>query len=547
MRSLNENLDEDEDEEEENMQNSIQEPEKIIPPTFYEKVGDNITLDLSKLIDLVISRYKLLKDVESLSSNKYRLYNIISKKIPISLTWANEETINNDIASHFLLGLIMVKNDKDLRWFITQESLLYYSRIRKTKYNKPEYDMYKILILLGLKLNIFDENDNDDNIDINKIKFRRKINNNEKIYYIDFIDGINLLPSRAYYLHKGNLYILEYDLPQLFIRVFQKKQESILSKIKSNLENFKKDHRIREIMNSFEKEKEKFSFQENKRISNYLNNNQKLKTMKDVDKYSEKCFPLCMCLIQRHLNKYSHLMHFGRLQYTLFLKSAGLPLEEAINLFRKKFEPKVRRDKFDRQYLYYIRHAYGQEGKMRNYFPYNCDKILEINPPMGHECHGCPFKTKSSEDLRSLLTTCNLRDIDIEDILNSKKCGAYQFCCVKYFQGKFIGERGEGIGVHPTAFFNSAMKILKGENNKNNNNMNNNMNNNTINNINSNVKDNDKKENDKNNIIINEDNKSQENSEDVNMDREGEIEGNEGDEDDDFGINLDDLDKMEDF
>ena len=300
-------------------------------------------------------------------------------------------------------------------------------------------------------------------------------------------------------------------------------------------------------MNSFEKEKEKFSFQENKRISNYLNNNQKLKTMKDVDKYSEKCFPLCMCLIQRHLNKYSHLMHFGRLQYTLFLKSAGLPLEEAINLFRKKFEPKVRRDKFDRQYLYYIRHAYGQEGKMRNYFPYNCDKILEINPPMGHECHGCPFKTKSSEDLRSLLTTCNLRDIDIEDILNSKKCGAYQFCCVKYFQGKFIGERGEGIGVHPTAFFNSAMKILKGENNKNNNNMNNNMNNNTINNINSNVKDNDKKENDKNNIIINEDNKSQENSEDVNMDQEGEIEGNEGDEDDDFGINLDDLDKMEDF
>ena len=182
MRSLNENLHEDEDEEEENMQNNIQEPEKIIPPTFYEKVGDNITLDLSKLIDLVISRYKLLKDVESLSSNKYRLYNIISKKIPISLTWANEETINNDIASHFLLGLIMVKNDKDLRWFITQESLLYYSRIRKTKYNKPEYDMYKILILLGLKLNIFDENDNDDNIDINKIKFRRKINNNEKIY-----------------------------------------------------------------------------------------------------------------------------------------------------------------------------------------------------------------------------------------------------------------------------------------------------------------------------------------------------------------------------
>ena len=60
--------------------------------------------------------------------------------------------------------------------------------------------------------------------------------------------------------------------------------------------------------------------------------------MKDVDKYSEQCFPLCMCLIERHLNKYSHLMNLGRLQYTLFLKSIGLPVEEAVKFFKKKFE-----------------------------------------------------------------------------------------------------------------------------------------------------------------------------------------------------------------
>ena len=517
MSAHNEILDEDDEVIENN-----QEPEKIIPPSFYEKVGDNLTLDLAKLTNLVISRYKLLKDVEYFSRKKSLFYRIIGKKIPISLTWFNEETINNDIASHFLLALIMIKNNKDMRWFINQESLLYYSRIRKAKNDFPKYDMYKILCLLGLKLTLFDENENNDNIDINKIKFRRNNESNEKIYFINFIDGINLLPSRAYYLHKGNIYILEKDLPKLFIRVFQKKQESILSKIKLNAENIKKDRRIKEIILAFEKEKEKFTIQENVKISKEVNNEEKLKTMYDIDKYSEKCFPLCMCLIERHLNRYSHLMHFGRLQYTLFLKSCGLPVEQAIKFFKKKFEKKTTSEKFDKQYAYYIRHAYGLEGKKTNYFPYNCDKLLDINAPIGHECHGCPFKTNSVENLRNILITCNLRDNDIEDILDKKKKGLYQMCCVKYFEGKFIGSNGDGIGIHPTKFFFSAMKILKGGNvNKN-----------------SNFKVNDKLDSDDNHI--NEHNKNQEKNEDINMIKE--VEENESDKDDEIGIDLDVLD-----
>ena len=62
-------------------------------------------------------------------------------------------------------------------------------------------------------------------------------------------------------------------------------------------------------------------------ISKEINLDEKLQTMYDVDRYSERCFPLCMCLIERHLNTYSHLMHLGRLHYTLYLKAAGLPIE----------------------------------------------------------------------------------------------------------------------------------------------------------------------------------------------------------------------------
>ena len=49
-------------------------------------------------------------------------------------------------------------------------------------------------------------------------------------------------------------------------------------------------------------------------------------------------FPLCMQNLHRELRKNSHLKHFGRLQYTLFLKGIGLNLQECIVFWRKSFK-----------------------------------------------------------------------------------------------------------------------------------------------------------------------------------------------------------------
>ena len=49
-------------------------------------------------------------------------------------------------------------------------------------------------------------------------------------------------------------------------------------------------------------------------------------------------FPLCMQNLHRELRKNSHLKHFGRLQYTLFLKGIGLNMQECIAFWRKSFK-----------------------------------------------------------------------------------------------------------------------------------------------------------------------------------------------------------------
>ena len=49
-------------------------------------------------------------------------------------------------------------------------------------------------------------------------------------------------------------------------------------------------------------------------------------------------FPLCMQNLHRELRKNNHLKHFGRLQYTTFLKGIGLNLNECILFWRKSFK-----------------------------------------------------------------------------------------------------------------------------------------------------------------------------------------------------------------
>ena len=87
-----------------------------------------------------------------------------------------------------------------------------------------------------------------------------------------------------------------------------------------------------------------------------------------------KHMPLCMAQLQIALGREKHLKHWGRLQYGLFLKGAGLSLEDAMVYFERMF---VGRD-FNKEYSYNFRHMYGKEGKRQSYPPYTCSKIIIV-------------------------------------------------------------------------------------------------------------------------------------------------------------------------
>src|SRR6202000_182373 len=59
-------------------------------------------------------------------------------------------------------------------------------------------------------------------------------------------------------------------------------------------------------------------------------------TAASIDQLTQH-FPLCMRSLHTNLRKNNHLKHFGRLQYTLFLKGLGLTLEDCILFWRRSF------------------------------------------------------------------------------------------------------------------------------------------------------------------------------------------------------------------
>ena len=204
-----------------------------------------------------------------------------------------------------------------MKWFIRQETKLFKARLD----NQKKYSMYKILSKLGIELSEYITKNND-SLDINKIRFRiinnPKKNENEKIYFCKFEDALNLVSTHEYYLNKGNIYIPESDLQNLFKLVFEQKMEKTLNKIRTKTESIKKDRRIREIFLLFEKEKENIMREEAEKMEKEMPNDEKLRTMNDVDIVSERCFPLCMSLIERHINQYSFNALWKTTIYTLF-------------------------------------------------------------------------------------------------------------------------------------------------------------------------------------------------------------------------------------
>jgi DNA primase large subunit len=154
---------------------------------------------------------------------------------------------------------------------------------------------------------------------------------------------------------------------------------------------------------------------------------------RNIDNLSQH-FPACMSHLHRSLRRDAHLKHFGRLQYTLFLKGMGLNLEECLVFWRSSFH-KVTDDTFNKEYRYNVRHVYGDVGGDANrrgggYSPFSCQKILTEHPPGPGEAHGCPYRHFNLENLTSLMQSMGVSDRGVlQGVKEDKENQKFHLAC----------------------------------------------------------------------------------------------------------------------
>ncbi len=187
-------------------------------------------------------------------------------------------------------------------------------------------------------------------------------------------------------------------------------------------------------------------------------------TSQNIDSLAKQSMPLCMRQLHDGLKRDHKLKHWGRLQYGLFLKGAGMTLEESLLFFQHEFGKIMSNEQFQKNYSYNIRHMYGKEGKRASYTPYNCQKIILGQPPQAGEHHGCPFRHYDVENLSSLLSSkMAISPKHKEEILELKRGKQYQIACQKYFLALHPGVATMtdvplgSVGNHPNDWFHASL------------------------------------------------------------------------------------------
>lgn len=456
---------------------------------------------MSKLLEICEKRLTLLRKIDDefegerckdSSQHKFgaKFYEDLCKEIFENKKYTLEE--EDDRQSHWALKLSFLNNSE---WFVCQESNLFTQRIMSEllniqkngtggKYNDgPKHRFLKNVISAFYEqvgYRVLEKSDseyidyknhrdqyvkslNSRGGDVCEIESERDFNqendgkkmaveNDDKVVLIiPFEDACKLMADHKIIIFEGKGFVegkdLEKIIKQLFerilrddLKILNKHSDKVIS-VDERFENL-----IAKIPNMYTGKD--YSNVDTTSVKNKIN-------LAEIDALAAKNFPLCMSEMHLHLRKQHHLMHYGRIQYGLFLKGVGVKVKDAVQFFRGEFS-KLNNNKLN-EYIYLIEHMYGLKGKKTDYTPWGCEKLANSHPPGQGDTHGCPFAYYGEKALRDALRK-KFAEPQVQEIVNATKDAGHQGGCKKmFFHMHPNAQIREGIGRHPNSYVDSSL------------------------------------------------------------------------------------------
>ncbi|CAG7818122.1 unnamed protein product [Allacma fusca] len=364
---------------------------------------------------------------------------------------------NFDHISHYILRLAFCRTEELRRWFVNQEiEFLRYKFMSSGdgKLAKKILDAHfqDTVTLVGEKDKSMLAQDLADTY----FYLNKSDTTDGDVYEVPFTQCLDLVRTRRVLLKNGKAYIFHTQLLTIVCSEFRRLLSKDLTATSKMMPIVDEDERLAQIINDFDKRHTG---------SSYAPKGGTVTDVVTVEKleHTQGSFPLCVKSLYDHVKKEHHLRHHGRLQLGLFFKGVGVPLEEATRFWRTHFTKKqgVDDNRFDKQYLYNIRHMYGQEGKRANYTPYSCMKIIMTSVSPG-ESHGCPFRHSDGVSLRVKLAEANIPATGVKEIMELVEKHHYQIACQRYFEWTHNKATVEGGVNHPNQYYGDSLKAISG-------------------------------------------------------------------------------------
>ncbi|KAL3928726.1 MAG: hypothetical protein SGBAC_012523 [Bacillariaceae sp.] len=412
---------------------------------LYQEIP-TLEVSLDDFEEFALDRLKVLKRLEQL---KLRHVPAEKHKQYLDPLLSKLNNPQKDSISHFVLRLAYCRTEDLRRWFLAQEVALLKWRLGVSSGSAKNL---KSVLPNAAKLVSKEEMESLDD-DLQKGTVGLNFMNQPIFYKVPFTLALDLVQHRQVFLKKGMAYIPETKLVHLVTSKFRahlSRQLVLLSSVPTTpalkrtqgfLKNVSTVHAIKD---AFATKSDMAANLDPHNVKEHLRN-----------------MPLCMVQLQLALQTERHLKHWGRLQYGLFLKGAGLSLEDALLYFERMFTAKTK--DFSKEYAYNIRHMYGKEGKRQNYPPYTCTKIIMSNAPNANDHHGCPYKHSTVQQVSTLLARVGISAGQQKPIMAQQQSGQYTLACMEHFKAAHPNAATtpkvnlDNVGNHPTSWFEASV------------------------------------------------------------------------------------------
>ncbi|ROT39899.1 eukaryotic and archaeal DNA primase [Sodiomyces alkalinus F11] len=439
-------------------------------------------ITLEQFEQWAIDRLRILAELEACSfRNKSpaevatHMKPLLDKHLPLESNSSQSSQLfaqrQKDHYSHFILRLAFASTEDLRRRFSRVETMLF--RLRFNSDDLAERNAFVSSLDLDWWETVSEDEKREFASQFASMNSTRKAAAEEETWFkVDWQRVPELVEQRRVFLKGGKAFVPSREQASMVIGEFSTRLEKQLELTARALPRLDEDERLTPILDHLSKN---FITPDASYLSGSATSVGGDMSARNVDSLSQH-FPACMSHLHRSLRRDAHLKHYGRLQYTLFLKGIGLNLEECLIFWRQGFR-NITDDTFNKEYRYNIRHSYGDVGGDSNrrgggYSPFSCQKILTEHPPGPGEAHGCPYRHFDMDNLNTLVQALGVSDRNVlQGVREDKESQKYHMACNRVFEhlhkqelkkakdeGIFTSAQLETI-VHPNEYFKRSFLL----------------------------------------------------------------------------------------